>query len=52
MKTKEKTVNEIRNEYYRSWRSRNRERVKEINSRYWKKYAEKKRQEKLAENQV
>lgn len=30
---------EARNAYYRAWRAKNKDRVKEINARYWKKKA-------------
>lgn len=47
----EQLAKEGRNQYCREWRSKNKDKLKDINRRYWSKYAEKKRQEKL-EGQV
>ena len=52
MQTAEKTVNDYKNQYYREWRAKNKERLKKINAKYWKKYAERKKQEELTRNQV
>lgn len=32
---------EMQREYFRNWRANNRDKIKEYNSRYWKKRAEK-----------
>ena len=38
-------------EYQRAWRAKNREKVREINKRYWRKYAERKAAQQLAAQQ-
>ena len=39
MKTIEKKAKELQAEYCRGWRAKNKEKVKEINKRYWLKKA-------------
>ena len=38
---------EFRNQYYRDWRKNNKSKVRASNARYWKKYAARKKLEKL-----
>lgn len=42
MKNKEKNefVNEIKKSYYKNWRIQNKDKVKQYNSRYWAKRAQ------------
>ena len=39
-------VREVKRDYYRAWRARNREKIKAYNARYWEKQAEKKKERK------
>jgi hypothetical protein len=39
-------VLEARREYYRNWKAKNRDKVREANKRYWAKYAERRAAEK------
>ncbi len=43
MENKEKNefVNEIKKSYYKNWRSQNKDKVKQYNSKYWNKRAQK-----------
>lgn len=34
-------ANKIRKEYFKDWRNKNKDKVKDYNSKYWKKRAEK-----------
>lgn len=47
----EKIAKEKRNEYYRKWRAANKDKVKEINKRYWQKKALQEQQANNAENE-
>lgn len=42
------SVNIERREYYRQWRAKNKDRVREYNARYWAKRAERTVQERTA----
>ena len=46
-KTGEQLAREARNAYYRAYRKKNKERIKEINNRYWMRQAEKAQREGL-----
>ena len=37
----ERLIKEDRKAYYKNWRSKNKDKIKEQNARYWKKRAEK-----------
>ncbi len=37
--TLEKKVKDARNEYFRNWRKKNKDKIKEYNNRYWEKKA-------------
>lgn len=45
-------VNIERREYYRQWRAKNKDRVREYNARYWKRRAERMAQERTAGKEV
>jgi hypothetical protein len=42
---------ELRNEYMKQYRARNKQKIKEINNRYWEKRAEQKEQEGESQNE-
>lgn len=44
-------IKEERKTYYKDWRSKNKDKIKEQNARYWKKRAEKKLKEKEVNKQ-
>lgn len=46
------SVNIERREYYRQWRAKNKDRVREYNARYWAKRAERMAQEQAAREVV
>jgi len=54
MENKEKTIEELAREerlqYFKEWRAKNKDKLKETNARYWKKRAETKLKLKGGEN--
>lgn len=48
---KEASAREARNKYYREYRIKNREKIREINQRYWERRAAREQEIKADENQ-